>query len=142
MVKALTFKGDKVKKRKRVPEVNDADVAAKYSDSTALTTTSASNPVSKDAADDDDDTWVNADAPTDVSGPIILVLPTEPPSLLACDANGKVFTSEVENFVDEDPRTSEPHDVRQVWVATRVAGTENFSLKGHHGRYASPQCCS
>lgn len=131
MVKPLHFKGDKkLKKRKRVAEPEDADAP----DSKALTTTTVAGRV------EDDDTWVNADAPSDISGPIIIVLPTEPATCLACDANGKVFTSAIENFVDGDSATAEPHDVRQVWVANRVAGTESFSLKGHHGRYiaASP----
>lgn len=128
MVKPLSFKGDKKpKKRKRVAEAQDDDAP----NAKALTTTGASSA----AADEDDDSWVNADAPTDVSGPIVVVLPTEPATCLACDANGKVFCSAIENFVDDNPATAEPHDVRQVWVANRVAGTESFSLKGHHGRY-------
>jgi protein FRG1 len=126
----LHFKGDKKpKKRKRVPEVDDANVEAKYSNAVAKTTENAS------AANDDDDSWVTADVPTDISGPILVVLPTEPATCLACDAIGKVFTSEIENFVDGNPATAEPHDVRQVWIANKIAGTETISLKGHHGRY-------
>lgn len=126
----LHFKGDKkLKKRKRVPEVDDANVEAKYNKSGATTSGNANT------ANDDDDSWVSADAPTDISGPIIVVLPAEPASCLACDAIGKVFTSDIENFVDGDPATAEPHDVRQVWVANRIAGTDTISLKGHHGRY-------
>lgn len=125
MVKPLHFKGDKKpKKRKRVAEPDDTDAP----NSKALVTTGTS------AALEDDDSWVNVDAPSDISGPTIIVLPTESATCLACDANGKVFCSEIENFVDENPATAEPHDVRQVWVANRVAGTEGFSLKGHHGR--------
>ncbi|OCK87781.1 actin-crosslinking protein [Cenococcum geophilum 1.58] len=127
MVKALTFKGDKKsKKRKRTTEPADADAPSKE-----LATTSSA------VATNEDDSWVTAEVPNDVSGPVIFVLPTEPATCLACDANGKVFTCEIENFVDNDPGTAEPHDVRQVWVANRVAGTENFSFKGHHGRYLS-----
>lgn len=129
MVTPLSFKGDKkVKKRKRV--VYDADLdapASKVSSSKSLATTNTD-------ATADDDSWVNADAPTDISGPIIVVLPSDPPTCLACDALGKVFCSQIENCVENDPATAEPHDVRQVWVATRIAGTESFSLKGHHGR--------
>lgn len=126
MPKALHFKGDKkVKKRKKAAEPYDAaDAASKQLSTTASTAD----------ADHDDDSWVNADAPSDVSGPIVVVLPTDTPSCLACDANGKVFASTLENIVDGDPATAEPHDVRQVFVANRVAGTENLSLKGHHGR--------
>lgn len=133
MVKPLHFKGDKKpKKRKRVSEVDDADIEAKYSKSITTTASTAAS-----TAADDDDSWVTADVPTDISGPILIVLPTEPATSLASDANGKVFTSAIENFVEGDPATAEPHDVRQVWVANRVAGTESFSLKGHHGRCVS-----
>jgi protein FRG1 len=27
--------------------------------------------------------------------------------------------------------------VRQVWVATKIAGTDGVNFKGHHGRYVS-----
>jgi protein FRG1 len=124
MVKPLSFKGDKkVKKRKRVVDPDDAEPGA----SKAVATTAP-------ADDESDDSWVNADAPSDVTGPIVIVLPTEKASCLACDANGKVFTSQLENIVDGDAATAEPHDVRQVFVANRLVGTESFSFKGHHGR--------
>lgn len=81
--------------------------------------------------------WVTAEATTDVVGPIVIVLPSEPPTCIACDAGGKIFASALENIIDDNPATAEPHDVRQVWVANRVAGTETFSFKGHHGKYLS-----
>ncbi|KAJ4165188.1 hypothetical protein LMH87_006831 [Akanthomyces muscarius] len=136
MVKPLSFKGDKPKKRKRtrVADNDDDDNGAG-----AAGPSSASKQLRRadEAGDEpaDDDTWVAADAPSDVSGPVMFVLPTEPPSALACDASGKVFTIPVENIVDANPTTAEPHDVRQVWVANRIAGTEHFRFKGHHGRY-------
>ena len=125
MVKPLTFKGDKKpnKKRKRAAVDDDAD-------------NDASKPKEPNV-DATDDSWVSAEAPSDISGPIIFVLPTDEPSCISCDAQGKVFTIPVENIIDANPATSEPHDVRQVWVATRVAGSESFSFKGHHGRYLS-----
>ena len=133
MVKALTFKGDKkTKKRKRVEGDNDSEQPtskALITQPAASTTTSAEIP--------DDDSWVSADVTSDISGPIIFVLPTDTPSCLSCDANGQVFTIEAENIVDGDSTTAEPHDVRQVWRAGKVAGTENFSFKSHHGRYLS-----
>lgn len=89
----------------------------------------------------EDDSWVTAEATVDVVGPVVFVLPSEPPTCIACDTNGKVFASPLENIIDEDPSTAEPHDVRQVWVANRVAGTETFSFKGHHGKYVI-QCPS
>lgn len=126
MVKALSFKGDrKVKKRKREPKDGE-DVDA--DGSTPVTNASATN-------DDADDTWVVAEAASDIAGPIIFVLPTTPVSCLGCDLNGKTFSSEIENIVEGDPASAEPHDVRQVWVANRVAGTQSFTFKGHHGRY-------
>ena len=130
MVKALSFKGDKKpKKRKRV------DTEEKFGDtSTGQEVTKASAP--EDQAEDDD-SWVTAEAAADVVGPIVLVLPSEPPTCIASDSNGKVFASPLENIVDDNPATAEPHDVRQVWVANRVAGTETFSFKGHHGKYVN-----
>ncbi|PBP19336.1 FRG1-like family protein [Diplocarpon rosae] len=132
MVKPLSFKGDKkVKKRKRI------EITEKFGDdeedpsSKQLTVSkTADTPV-------DDDSWVTAEATGDVLGPIVLVLPSEPPSCVACDTNGAVFASSLENILDGNPETAEPHDVRQVWVANRVAGTESFTFKGHHGRYLS-----
>jgi len=130
MVKPLTFKGDKkVKKRKRV------DTAEKFGNGEKSTSTEVA--ISKIEQDDpavEDDSWVTAEATGDVVGPIVLVLPSEPSTCIACDINGKVFASPLENIIDNDPSTAEPHDVRQVWVANRVAGTETFSFKGHHGK--------
>jgi protein FRG1 len=124
MPKALHFKGDKkIKKKKRTTEPYDGDDAP----SKALAAAAAEGT-------EDDDSWVSADAPSDISGPIVIVLPTDKPSCIACDANGKVFASTLENIVEGDLSTAEPHDVRQVFVANRVAGTESLSLKGHHGR--------
>ncbi|KAI4722181.1 actin-crosslinking protein [Aureobasidium sp. EXF-10727] len=126
MVKPLSFKGDKkVKKRKRTRDDNVDD----------------DGPAAKDMKagawqhQDDDESWVSADAVSDVSGPVLFVLPTKPPTCLACDANGKVFASALENMVEEAPSTAEPHDVRQVFIANRIAGTDTFSFKGHHGKY-------
>ncbi|MCJ1224923.1 hypothetical protein MMC12_001570 [Toensbergia leucococca] len=131
MVKPLSFKGDKKSKKRKAPGiengVNDGDDSSK-----ALTTTMATT-----AASGEDDSWVTAEAQSDIIGPIIFALPSEPPTCIACDAHGKVFTSELENIVDGDIATAEPHDVRQVWVATKVAGAEDISFKGHHGRYLS-----
>ncbi|KAI1040035.1 hypothetical protein LB505_008292 [Fusarium chuoi] len=129
MVKPLTFKGDKkVKKRKRAdPEKSQRDGVDDEAGALQKTGEEAEN----------DDSWVSAEAATDVVGPIMIVLPTDEPSALACDTTGKVFAIPIENIVDGNPATAEPHDVRQVWVANRVAGTESFRFKGHHGRYLS-----
>ena len=153
MVKPLIFKGDKKPKKRKHPDsdpirATDGVAATTTNPSANLNpTTTTSNPKKgkvdenntnnneDNDDDDDDDTWVDADAITDIAGPVVLVLPTEPPAALASDVNGSVFASQLENMVDGNARTVEPHDVRQVWVATRVAGTETWSLKGHHGKY-------
>ncbi len=128
MVKPLTFKGDKKpKKRKRR---DDQEANHDPETSQALTRQNDTGT----SAVDEDDSWVTADVPADIAGPIIIALPSEEPTCLACDVNGKVFASPLENIVEKDLATAEPHDVRQVWVANRVAGTEGFSFKGHHGR--------
>ncbi|KAL8760834.1 MAG: hypothetical protein Q9184_002993 [Pyrenodesmia sp. 2 TL-2023] len=124
MVKPLAFKGDKkTKKRKLAPTGDDPQVERKPRHS------------APDAREDD--SWVTADTPGDINGPVVIVLPSTPPSCLACDAGGKVFVSELENMVEHDPTTAEPHDTRQVWIVSRTAGTDDLGLKGHHGRYLS-----
>lgn len=127
MVKPLTFKGDKKPKKRKRAEAGDTEGQVKAA--------KADDAVEADN-DGDDDSWVSADAVTDIAGPVMFVLPSDPPTALACDANGKVFALPVENIVDGNPTTAEPHDVRQVWVANRIAGTEHFRFKGHHGKYA------
>lgn len=127
MVKALTFKGDKKpKKRKRTQhDAEDEEAPA------------SKQLVPSSETVEDDDNWVSAEALTDITGPVMLVLPTtDPVTCLATDSMGKVFASPVENMVEGSPSTAEPHLVSQVWVATRVVGSEkDFTLKGHHGRY-------
>ncbi|UNI23142.1 hypothetical protein JDV02_008978 [Purpureocillium takamizusanense] len=139
MVKPLTFKGDKKpKKRKRDKAAvgdddNDDDGAKQLQRARRDDEHDGSGKSSEVAAGDD--TWVSAEAVTDVVGPVMIVLPTDKPSALACDPSGKVFAMPVENTVDDNPATAEPHDVRQVWVANKIAGTEHFRFKGHHGRF-------
>lgn len=137
MVKPLTFKGDK-KPKKRKREHRD-DGAAEAGDSgNQVAAGASSSKAARVVADEDnvenDDSWVSADAVGDVSGPVMFVLPTEPLTALACDANGKVFTLPIENVVDGNAATAEPHDVRMVWVANKIAGTENHRFKGSAGK--------
>ncbi|TPX09306.1 uncharacterized protein E0L32_009498 [Thyridium curvatum] len=130
MVKPLTFKGDKKpKKRKRAA---DPDALVEKAEQ-ELASRAEGN--AEDV--DNDDSWVSAEGVPDVVGPVMFVLPTDPPTSLACDANGNVFTLPIENMVDGNPATAEPHDVRQVWVANKIAGTENFRFKGHHNKFLS-----
>jgi protein FRG1 len=143
MVKPLTFKGDKPKSKKRKNPSSTSDFSApaklpKQSQS-SYDLRQDQTPYSNEEAENtaEDQSWVSADTTSDISGPILIVLPSDPLTCIASDMNGKVFASELENLIEGDARTAEPHDVRQVWVATRVAGTEGFSLKGAHGRYLS-----
>ncbi|EYE94491.1 uncharacterized protein EURHEDRAFT_413298 [Aspergillus ruber CBS 135680] len=132
MVKPLTFKGDKPKKRKH--RTDDSSISTPKPPKIAKDSEQAAEDAEEDT---EDQSWVSADTPSDLAGPIVLILPSEKPTCVASDTNGKVFASELENLIEGNPATAEPHDVRQVWVATRVAGTEGFSFKGHHGKYLS-----
>ncbi|OAA40628.1 FRG1-like family protein [Metarhizium rileyi] len=127
MVKPLSFKGDKkTKKRKRATDADSRDREA------------GSSQVQRrddDAVAPDDDSWVSADVATDVAGPVMIVLPTDKASALACDPNGNVFAMPIENMVEANPASAEPHDVRMVWIANKISGTDNFRFKSHHGRY-------
>ncbi|RYC55329.1 hypothetical protein CHU98_g10876 [Xylaria longipes] len=126
MVKPLTFKGDKKPKKRKRTEAESAPEGVGPSELAVARATEDGG---------DDDSWVSAEAVGDMVGPVMLVLPTEPPTCLACDANGKVFTDPIENIIDGNPATAEPHDVRQVWVANKIYGTENFRFKGRYGKY-------
>ncbi|KAL0264461.1 hypothetical protein SLS55_000411 [Diplodia seriata] len=132
MVKPLSFKGDKKPRKRKRAAADDNEDGAPAGKELSKAGSSAA------PAAEDDDSWVTAEAASDISGPVTFVLPTDPASFLGCDANGTVFTSKVENMVEDDALTAEPHDVRQVWIAHRVAGSETFSFKGHHGKWVSP----
>ncbi|KAG0135268.1 FRG1-like family-domain-containing protein [Tuber indicum] len=126
MVKALRFKGDKkVKKRKRA-EVDNGN-----------TEESSSSKVAKQQGSEEPEGWVDSESLEDINGPIILTFSAARPICIACDAVGKVFASPIDSAEGEDLSTAEPTDVKQVWVATKIHGTEKYSFKSHHGRYLS-----
>lgn len=131
MVKALAFKGDKkpAKKRKRTHDTPADDEDAP---STSKQLVRAEDPA---AQADEDENWVSSDAVSDLAGPVMLVMSSEPVMALACDQLGKVFASKVENIVEGVASSAEPHDVRQVFVVTKVVGSESdVVLKGCNGR--------
>lgn len=131
MPKALTFKGDKPKpkKRKRTQEEKDAKEDEPASKQLVPTGDAA-------AEAEEDENWVSADNVSDLAGPVMLVFSSEPVMSLACDQLGTVFASKVENMVEGVASSAEPHDVRQVFIATRVVGSEtDVVLKGCNGRY-------
>src|SRR6266516_5539090 len=108
-LKPLSFKGDKKAHKKRKRDPDDESARPK---STDLTTASNAH----DGQESQDaDSWVSCDLPSDLSGPTLLVLPTTPPTALASDAHGNIFAFRLENMIEDDPATAEPHDVRQVW---------------------------
>jgi hypothetical protein len=161
---ASKFAGDTQSFSENKDGNNTADNAAITTSTTQVTTTAtastASGALQPDSFDEtaeqqEDQAWVSADTPSDINGPVMIVLPeidasksdrtgsfltdedsssTTTITCLACDANGSVFASRIENLIDSDPSTAEPHDVRQVWVATKVPGNEGLSFKGHHGK--------
>lgn len=139
MVKPLTFKGDKKTKKRKRAAADRAEDDEQPGESSSSRQQKLVKTGDNDEDQPNDDSWVSADAVSDVVGPVMIVLPTDKPSALACDPSGKVFALPIENIVDNNPTSAEPHDVRQVWVANRVAGTENFRFKGHHGRYVRIQ---
>src|SRR5579862_8920525 len=92
MVKPLTFKGDKKsKKRKRTVDTDEKFGNADASAGDSLVLTKAEG--DPDSKAEDDDSWVTAEAVGDLVGPVVFVLPSEPPTCIACDSNGKVFAS-------------------------------------------------
>lgn len=125
MVKPLHFKGEKKSRKRKVPDADEIDISYDASNRLVVPKPTVSSR--------EDDSWITAEAPADLIGPIIFALPSPQPYCIACDSNGKVFPSRIENIVGVDLATAEPHDVRQVWVACRIAGTENISFKGYHG---------
>ena len=122
MVKPLRFKGDpKLKKRKRAAASEEKPISGPSNNNSATP--------------EDDDTWVSADSPTDINGPVMIVLPTTPPSALSCDASGKVYRGRIENMVDGMAASAEPHDVQMVWLANKVAGSDEMvRFKGSGGK--------
>lgn len=121
MIKPLAFKGEKKsRKRKALSAENLNESVASGNDF--------------DETCEQNDTWVSAELSTDIIGPVMFALPSCPPSFIACDANGKVFASEIENIVERDLATAEPHDVRQVWVAIRAAGMQYISFKSYNAK--------
>lgn len=147
-VKPLTFKGDKKPKKRKHRSLEDDNGNDTYHSGSKTPGSLVTNPSSSltqtgagaggDGSTEDDDSWTTPDAASDISGPTLIVLPTTPPTCLASDAHGNVFASPLENIVDNVPETAEPHDVRQVWVASTVAGTGGqINLKGSHGGFLS-----
>lgn len=124
-VKPLAFKGDKKSKKRKHRD---------HEESALIPATETLQPQDND---EEDTSWVTPDVASDIAGPTLLILPTHPLTCLASDANGSIFASRIENMVEDNTETAEPHDVRQVWIASTVAGSQDVSFKGSHGGYLS-----
>lgn len=125
MVKPLSFKGDKKSKKRKHNEV----LSASLDNAQGSTNVDPSQ----------DDSWTSPADASELTGPTVIVLPTSPPTCLASDPNGNIFASQLENMVEGDPKTAEPHNVQQVWVGSRIAGMapNEINFKGSHGGYLS-----
>ena len=85
MPKALTFKGDKPKPKKRKRTQEQKDAAEHGSSSNQL---APSGDLAAEA--EHDENWVSVDNVSDLAGPVMLVFPSEPVMALACDQLGRL----------------------------------------------------
>lgn len=120
MVTKLKFKGDKHKKRKR--DHNDPDDPG----------------TSVNVAGDEEEGWIEAESLEDIgSGPLFITFASSPPVALASDPFGKVYASPLMKEEDGYATNVEPDDVKQVWIATRLAESSKISLKTANGKFLS-----
>jgi len=119
MVTKLKFKGEKHKKRKRNEEGAEGDGATLHDQN------------------NDDEGWMDAESLEDIStGPLFITFTSSPPIAVASDPLGKVYASVLKASGDSgDVGNAEPDDVRQVWIATRLAESSKISLKTPTGRF-------
>jgi protein FRG1 len=116
MVTKLKFKGEKHKKRKRNEDNAEQDGTSSQS------------------RENEEEGWVNAESLEDIStGPLFITFASSPPIAVASDPLGKAYASALKS----DDENVEPDDVRQVWIATRLAESSKVSLKTPTGRFLS-----
>ena len=146
MPSKLSFKGDPKVSKKR-----------KHASSTHESTTSSTPHIT------DEDAWTSPSRPSDLNGPILIVLPSTSlldPSAqshlsLACDPNGSIHPSPLHNTIESDPTTAEPDSIQQVWQCHRLPGSSSsaskdgkdaarieISLKAPHGGYLAADSTS
>ncbi|WWC65994.1 uncharacterized protein I303_108616 [Kwoniella dejecticola CBS 10117] len=131
--KKLKFKGDKVKKKKR--SHNHSGGGGGEDDE--LAALAAADPRG----------WVFPEHPMEINGPAFILLPTQPLTCLAWDANRqRVYAAPVdipqvpEGMDDlteaEILQTIEPSDINHVWVTSRLSGSEDvISLRTSTGTF-------
>ncbi|KAI5116794.1 hypothetical protein M0805_001796 [Coniferiporia weirii] len=143
MPSKLKFKGDKSKKKRKHTEDGDGEGPSRRRRKGA------------DDVDENDFTWVRPDNPLEIRGPTFIFHPSDPlPVCIAFDATrGRVVVTPFDKDKDKDKdkvKTEEgeedgpkekvdggregmlgetPTDVSQVWVVTRVAGSETINLR-------------
>jgi protein FRG1 len=124
----LTFKGDKKTKKKRKHRDSDDD-----------------NDTEKKAKrekkeDEHPEAWVFPDNPNEVRGPTFFFHPSDPPVCITYDATRRKImmvplTKHEANDADNDTDPTHtllshtPSETSQVWVITRVAGSETINLR-------------
>ncbi|EJD02409.1 uncharacterized protein FOMMEDRAFT_147388 [Fomitiporia mediterranea MF3/22] len=128
----LRFKGDKPKKKRK--HVEDGDEAE------------PSRRRRREDEEENDETWVRPEKPEEIRGPVFIMHPSDPsPVCISFDSTrGRAVISsldkdkgakdgEAEDAGDNKEEGSllsrEPTDVSQVWVATRVAGSDTLTLR-------------
>ena len=117
MVTKLKFKGEKQRKRKRTHDEGEPQLSG------------------EDAGDEG---WTNAESLDDIStGPLFITFASSPPVALASDPLGQIYASRISVEADGEIDKAEPDDVRQVWIATRVIGSNKISLKTATGKFLS-----
>ena len=143
----LKFKGDKTKKKRKhhIEEEDDIAVAGPSSSSSSK----KRKREGEGNNDGNDDTWVRPDTALEIRGPTFIYHPSDPhPVCISFDATrGRVNVSSLdkEKVEEEDEEETPdgkkssksdsnvlnktPTDVSQVWVATRVAGSETITLR-------------
>lgn len=127
----LSFKGDKKTKKKRK--------LADYDDET-----SSGKKARRDRKDDENpDAWVFPDNPEEIRGPTFFFHPSEPPVCITYDSTRRKITinplpklETLESEANADPDNARPKilsctptETSQVWVTTRVAGSETINLR-------------
>ncbi|KAH7912220.1 FRG1-like family-domain-containing protein [Hygrophoropsis aurantiaca] len=122
----LKFKGDKTKK-KRKRDDGEASGHRRVED------------------DEDPDTWVLPEEPTEIRGPTFMTHPSDPsPISINFDStrNRIILSSLSKEPTSDDPSLLErtPTEVAQVWVTTRVAGSPTINLRTGTGEGKFMSC--
>lgn len=83
--------------------------------------------------------WVKPDVPIQVLGPTFIVHPSSPHKVcIAFDgARQRITVSSLPDADEDEGGELRPKEVSQVWVTTRVAGSETINLRTADGKFMS-----